>query len=92
MNREWRENDLMWGRLDAAERIIRCMLPGSPEANALIEEANLAITGSEERLQELRKTYEVNRRLPMFTRLKLGARASRIVAKMLAGYLIRKRQ
>ena len=23
LNREWRENDLMWGRLDAAERIIR---------------------------------------------------------------------
>ena len=92
LNREWRENDLMWGRLDAAERIIRCILPGSPEANAWIEEANLAITGSEPRLKELRETYEVNRKLPLFTRMKLGARASRIVAKMLAAYLIRKRQ
>lgn len=89
LNREWRQNDLLWGRLDAAERIIRCMLPRSPEANAWIEEANLAIAGSEEALKRLRETYEVNRKLPMFTRLKLGVRASRIVAKMLAGYLTR---
>ena len=27
LNREWRQNDLMWGRLDAAERIIRAILP-----------------------------------------------------------------
>ena len=94
LSREWRQNDLMWGRLDAAERIIRCMLPRSPEANALIEEANLAIAGSEERLKQLRETYEVNRKLPVFTRLKLGVRASRIVMKMLAGgrYFISNRQ
>jgi hypothetical protein len=76
----------MWGRLDAAERIIRCVLPpGSPDASALIDEANLAIVGSEETLRRLRETYEVNRRLPVFTRLKLGFRASRIVLRMLAG-------
>jgi len=93
LNREWRENDLMWGRMDAAERIIRSVLSsGSPRADSLIHESNVAIAGSEERLQELRETYEVNRRLPVFTRLKLGVRASRIVAKMLAGYLIRRRQ
>jgi patatin-related protein len=92
LNRDWRENDLMWGRLDAAERIIRCMLPGSPEANALIEEVNLAIVGSEERLKQLQRSYEVNRKLPVLTRVKLGIRASRIVAKMLAGYSIRSRQ
>jgi hypothetical protein len=88
LDREWRQNDLMWGRLDAAERIIRAVLPRSLEANALIEEANLAIVGSEERLSRLRETYEVNRKLPLLTRLKLGFRASRIVLKMLAGYLI----
>ncbi len=94
LSREWRQNDLMWGRLDAAERIIRAMLPRSPEANVLIEEVNLAIVGSEERLKQLRETYEVKRKLPLFTRLKLGVRASRIVAKMLAGqgcYFIRNR-
>jgi patatin-related protein len=92
LSREWRENDLMWGRLDAAERIIRCMLPRSPEANVLIEEVNLAIVGSEERLKQLRETYEIKRNLPVFTRLKLGVQASRILAKMLTGYLVRNGQ
>jgi hypothetical protein len=86
VNREWRQNDLMWGRLDAAERIIRSVLPpGSPEANALIHETNLVIVGSQERLTQLAETYEVNRKLPIFTRIKLGVRASRIILRMLAG-------
>jgi hypothetical protein len=89
LNREWRQNDLMWGRLDAAERIIRCV---SQEANTLIHEANLAIAGSEERLTQLRKTYEVNRKLPLVTRLKLGFAAGRIILKMVAGYFISWRQ
>ena len=59
---------------------------------SLIHEANLAIVGSEEALTRLRETYEVNRKLPVFTRLKLGFAASRIILKMLAGYLIRRRQ
>jgi hypothetical protein len=79
----------MWGRLDAAERIIRCV---SPEADVLVREANLAIVGSEERLTQLRETYEVNRKLPRLTQLKLAFAASRIVLKMFAGYLIRTRQ
>ncbi|MGH9647299.1 MAG: DUF3376 domain-containing protein [Bryobacteraceae bacterium] len=93
LNREWRQNDLMWGRLDAAERIIRAVLPlDSPEASALIHEANLAIVGSEEALTRLRKTYEVDRKLPVFTRLKLSFAASRIILRMLAGYFISARQ
>src|SRR5581483_6542679 len=41
LKREWRENDLMWGRLDGAERIIRAVLPaGSLRAEELIEEAH----------------------------------------------------
>ena len=92
LNREWRENDLMWGRLDAAERIIRCTLPRSPEANALIDEANLAIAGSVESLERLRGAYEINRKLPVLTRIKLGIRASRIILKMLVGYFMRSRQ
>ncbi|HYV61051.1 MAG TPA: patatin-like protein [Bryobacteraceae bacterium] len=93
LNREWRRNDLLWGRLDAAERIVRAILPrGSPAANALIGEANLMIAGSAEALQRLRETYEVDRRLPVFTRLKLGVQASRTVVKMLAGYFVRRGQ
>ena len=88
LNRDWRQNDLMWGRLDAAERIIRCILPqGSPEANALICDANLAIVGSEERLKHLREGHEVNRKLQVLTRLKLGVRAGWIILRMLAGCL-----
>ena len=46
LDRGWRRNDILWGRLDAAERIITALLPG--EANKtnredLIEEAQLAI-------------------------------------------------
>jgi Protein of unknown function (DUF3376) len=90
LSREWRQNDLMWGRLGAAERIIRSILPpGSANADGLIREANLAIAGGEEALTRLRETYEVNRRLPAFTRLKLGARATSVVMKMLAGYFVR---
>ena len=93
LSREWRQNDLMWGRLDAAERIIRSVLPpGSPDANALIHEANLAVAGSEEALTRLQESYEVNRKLPVFTRLKLAFAASRIILRMLAGYFISTRQ
>ncbi len=89
LNRQWRQNDLMWGRLDAAERIIRCVLPpDSPQADPLIHEANLAIVGSEEKLTRLRESHKVNRKLPVFTRLRLGFAASRVILKMLAGYLI----
>jgi hypothetical protein len=85
LKREWRENDLMWGRLDGAERIIRSILPPrSVHAKALIDEANLAIAGE-------RGFCEIDRRLPFLTRLKLGLRASRIILKMLAGYFVRNR-
>lgn len=93
LSREWRENDLMWGRLDAAERIIRSVLPpDSHQTGSLIHEAHLAIVGSDEALKRLRETYEVTRKLPMLTRIKLGFAASRIVLKMFANYLIRTRQ
>jgi patatin-related protein len=46
LDRTWRKNDILWGRLDAAERIISALLPG--EANKthrgdLIKRAHLAI-------------------------------------------------
>jgi patatin-related protein len=88
LNREWRQNDLMWGRLDAVERIIRCILPpDSPQVGERIHEANLSIVGSEKALTQLRESYEVNRKLSMFTRIQLGIRASKIILKMLASYV-----
>ncbi|HLO31932.1 MAG TPA: patatin-like protein [Anaerolineales bacterium] len=41
--KEWRENDIMWGRLDGAERIICTLLPDSPKRNELLLRAWLTI-------------------------------------------------
>ena len=46
LKREWRDNDMLWGRLDGAERIISSVLPpGSEDAARLIRLAHLAILG-----------------------------------------------
>lgn len=58
LDRSWRQNDIMWGRLDGAERLITALLPdtddkqGNPVDNsqvraALIEEAHSAILREE---------------------------------------------
>ncbi len=41
--KEWRENDIMWGRLDGAERIISTLLPDSPKRTELLLKAWSAI-------------------------------------------------
>ncbi len=42
--RAWRENDILWGRLDAAERIVRTVLGNEhPLAPQLVQDAQLAI-------------------------------------------------
>jgi patatin-related protein len=44
LERLWRENDILWGRLDGAERLITALLPPDhPERRALIGEAQAAI-------------------------------------------------
>lgn len=44
LDARWRENDILWGRLDGAERIITALLPDEPDlAGALIDEAQAAI-------------------------------------------------
>jgi len=37
--RQWRENDILWGRLDGAERIITALIPNHPLRQQLIGEA-----------------------------------------------------
>lgn len=59
LKKEWRTNDILWGRLDAAERIIRTLLPDSPDRATLIREAQTAIL--EEELLEERRRDEVRR-------------------------------
>lgn len=39
LEQRWRENDILWGRLDGVERIVSAMLPGHPDARQLIGEA-----------------------------------------------------
>lgn len=50
LDRTWRQNDLMWGRLDGAERLIAALLPDSQHwlvRAALIDEAQQAIAVEE---------------------------------------------
>ncbi|MCF8382046.1 MAG: patatin-like protein [Chlorobium sp.] len=43
MEERWRRNDIMWGQLDGAERIIRALLPDAADADSYIGEAHAAI-------------------------------------------------
>jgi uncharacterized protein DUF3376 len=75
LSRDWRQNDLTWGRLDGAERIIQCVLPpGSPHAAALIDEANRALGGCPRNLQ---------RKLPLAKRISLAVRTGWILLRLL---------
>jgi predicted acylesterase/phospholipase RssA len=81
LKREWRENDMLWGRLDGAERIISSVLPqGSPDAARLIRDAHLGIlrerfgSQAEAAYADLKTSYEVDRRIGVFMALKLLAR------------------
>ncbi|MEP7362332.1 MAG: patatin-like protein, partial [Acidobacteriota bacterium] len=50
LEREWRENDILWGRLDGAERIITALLPEDYNKGIreeLIKEAHAAIVEDE---------------------------------------------
>ena len=50
LDRVWRQNDIMWGRLDGAERLITMLLPYYDDVrvrNALIKEAHAAILREE---------------------------------------------
>jgi Protein of unknown function (DUF3376) len=50
LDRGWRRNDIMWGRLDGAERIVSALLPGDEyevKRKKLIKEAQLAILDEE---------------------------------------------
>jgi patatin-related protein len=41
--RQWRQNDILWGRLDGAERMISALLPSHPLRKQLIGEAQAQI-------------------------------------------------
>ena len=41
--KEWRENDMLWGRLDGAECILKAMLPEGTERDGFIHDLQVAI-------------------------------------------------
>ena len=64
LQREWRQNDILWGRLDGAERIISALLPNHPARTQLIGEAQAQIVcetiepmGEQERLGLLAESW-----------------------------------
>ncbi len=96
LKREWRDNDMLWGRLDGAERIISSVLPlGSSDAPRLIRDAHLAILReqfgdrAEAKYQDLKTGSEVDRRIGVFTALKLIARLAAVSLKMLTSTWLR---
>jgi patatin-related protein len=65
LKREWRVNDILWGRLDAAETLICTFLPGDAlkgQRDALIREAQQEIL-REELLLDGQKQQEVRARI-----------------------------
>ena len=46
-DRAWRRNDILWGRLDAAERLITSLLPAGGQRADLLERAQIAIVREE---------------------------------------------
>jgi 8-oxo-dGTP pyrophosphatase MutT (NUDIX family) len=89
VKREWRENDMLWGRLDGAERILSSVLPPeSPDAARMTRAAHLAILREQfgdqaEAVYRLLKTsYEVDRRIGIFRALRLMARLAFVSVRM----------
>jgi len=96
LKREWRDNDMLWGRLDGAERIIASVLPpGSADAARLIREAHLAILRerfgdqAESVYENLKTNYEVDRRIGVFTGARLLARLAALSSRMLISTWLR---
>jgi hypothetical protein len=52
LDRTWRQNDMLWGRLDAAERIITALLPPGDDRTELIRQAQYAILGEDVRPED----------------------------------------
>ena len=47
LDKGWRRNDLLWGRLDGAERLLEALLPDGKERDRLRDEAHAAIIRDE---------------------------------------------
>jgi patatin-related protein len=64
LDQRWRKNDMLWGRLDGAERLITILLPGRDKENQdlrknLIKEAHLEILKEEVNADDLDELCKV---------------------------------
>jgi len=101
LDRRWREHDILWGRLDGAERLISILLPGHDADTAalrreLIDEAHAAIV-DEVLPQKQGASVEWRERLAEFVAATVhtepeptllarsAARATAVIGAMLAG-------
>ncbi len=94
----WRQNDIMWGRLDAVERLVKLVSPeiGSedmPEFNKIIiteiqrnvlgDNEKVLDTDRENLIEFIREEYKVSRSLNEDSMMKTTARALAVAAKVL---------
>jgi hypothetical protein len=87
LDHDWRVSDLLWGRLDAAERIITCLLPLSDNAdlrNRLIDEAQNAILDEFQALPRLAEMAERQSMQPRPGAALTSAEAARVAVMIAA--------
>ncbi len=99
LQKEWRVNDILWGRLDAAETVVRMMLAGSDADQAEVEEQIQSVQReiTAEELPEAGENYrryleqeyavgaETLADVPMQTRTSLVVGSSEVVRNMARG-------
>lgn len=98
LHEAWRKNDILWGRLDAAERIVTTLLRPDEATdqlrNALVTQAHLAILRDELGLQtdaeaekalERLRSHDVDRNLPAKEIVPLLQRAITVTGAVLGG-------
>lgn len=87
LNQEWRKNDILWGRLDAAERLITALLPGDENQEnrqQLIREAQMAI------LEEELITEQHNNLLDLLSKVLVNIEPSQQDERKLRDFVIKK--
>jgi hypothetical protein len=87
LDHDWRVSDLLWGRLDAAERIITCLLPlaeNQPLRFRLIDDAQSAILNEYKALPRLKEMVTRQTMQPRPGGAMIGADAARLAVMIAA--------
>lgn len=81
LQQSWRENDILWGRLDGAERLISALLPNHPLRTRLIGEAHATIV-----LEAIRRKPE-KQRFNLLAEALMRTSSSKEESKKLEGFI-----